>query len=343
MTAKSRPSGGKPRSRPAKGRSGGAANRQAGAPSKGPAKSRAGGKGRPKQSAGPRQSAGRKQARKGPPRRGAPRRKGQRGSTPLRSDDADRRKTLGGEQVEGRHAVRELLMAGTRRTREVVFAADLDPAPILDDIIDLADELKVPMREISRSRFESMTRTDGAQGVVASAAPLRPVDLAELLEPDTDGTAPFLLLLDSVTDPRNLGAILRTAECAGVSGVVLPRHRAARITPTVAKASAGAVEHLRMAVVGGLAAAMKTISAKGIWTVGLDSTGDRSVFDLAMAAEPLALVLGAEGAGLSRLVRERCDTVAAIPLNGVIASLNVANAAAVACFEIARQRSRPLR
>ncbi len=269
-------------------------------------------------------------------------RDGQRGTTPIREADAGRGRdgSLGGDQVEGRHAVRELLLAGTRRTREVVLAGDLDPAPILDEIIDLADEAKVAIRELSRSKFESMTRTEASQGVLALAQPLRPTPLEELMRPDVDGSPPFLLLLDSITDPGNLGAILRTAECAGVTGVVLPRHRAAHITPTVAKAAAGAVEHLRMALVAGLPSAMATLRGDGIWTVGLDAGGDRSIHDLSVATEPLALVLGAEGPGLSRLVRERCDAVASIPLSGVLDSLNVSAAAAVACFDVARQRAR---
>ena len=147
-------------------------------------------------------------------------------------------------------------------------------------------------------------------------------------------------MLDSITDPGNLGAILRTAECAGVSGVILPRHRAAHITPTVAKAAAGAIEHLRMALVGGLPSAIGTLKDAGDWTVWLDGGGDRSIHELTVAAEPVALVLGAEGPGLSRLVRERCDTIASIPLLGVLDSLNVSAAAAVACFEVARQRSK---
>lgn len=281
----------------------------------------------------------------GRPRGGRPRSdrrsEGQRGTTPIRDADAGRGKggSLGGEQVEGRHAVRELLLAGTRRTREVLLAGDLDPAPILDDIIDLADEAKVPIREVARGRFESITRTEGSQGVVAMAAPLRPTDLDDLLGPGPTGGKPFLLLLDRVTDPGNLGAILRTAECAGVTGVVLPRHRAAHVTPTVTKAAAGAVEHLRIALVAGLPAAMKTLQDAGIWTVGLDAGGPTALHDLTVADEPVALVLGAEGAGLSRLVRERCDTVVSIPLHGVLDALNVSAAAAVACFEITRRRA----
>jgi len=250
-----------------------------------------------------------------------------------------RESSLGGEHIEGRHAVRELLLAGTRRTREVIFSGDLDAASILDDIMDLADEHRVTVRQVSRGRFDSMTRTEGAQGVLAMAEPLRPVDLSELLVDDTDGTRPFLLLLDGITDPGNLGAILRTAEGAGVTGVVLPRHRSARVTPTVAKAAAGAVEYLRMALVAGLPAAMATMRDAGVWMVGLDAGGDRVIHDLPVADEPVALVLGAEGPGLSRLVRSRCDTVASIPVTGVLDSLNVSAAAAVACFEIARRRS----
>ncbi len=290
--------------------------------------------------------SGRAPSRSGGGKRRRPAGAGQRGTTPVRepggaSGGGGSKKdvSLGGEQVEGRHAVRELLLAGSRRTREVILSGDLDSAPIIDDIIDLADEHKVTVRELSRGRFDSMTRTEGAQGVVAMAAPIRPVDLSELLVDDIDGTKPFLMVLDGITDPGNLGAILRTAECAGVSGVVLPRHRAAHITPTVSKAAAGAIEHLRMSVVGGLPSAMSTMREAGVWTVGLDAGGDRVIHDLPVADEPVALVLGAEGPGLSRLVRARCDTVVSIPLQGVLDSLNVSAAAAVACFEVTRRRS----
>lgn len=274
------------------------------------------------------------------------RRQSQRGTTPRRNDPISRSRgpSLGGDQVEGRHAVRELLLAGTRRTREVVLASDLDEAPILGDIIDLADENKVPIRELARSKFESMVRTGGSQGVLATAAPLQPVELADLIGngngkgDSADGDKPFLLLLDGITDPQNLGAILRTAECAGVTGVVLPRHRAAHITPSVTKAAAGAIEHLRMALVGGLPAAMQTLSDNGVWTVGLDSSGEQSIHQLTVADEPVALVLGAEGPGLSRLVRQRCDALASIPVRGALGSLNVSAAAAVACFEVLARR-----
>lgn len=243
--------------------------------------------------------------------------------------------------MEGRHAVRELLLAGTRRTREVVLAGDLDEAPIIGDIIDLADENKVPIRELARSKFESLARTGTSQGVLATAAPLQAVELADLIRDDSGSGAdkPFLLLLDGITDPQNLGAVLRTAECAGVTGVVLPRHRAAHVTPAVTKAAAGAIEHLPMALVGGLPTAMQVLRDHGVWTVGLDSSGEVPIHELTVADEPMALVLGAEGPGLSRLVRQRCDAVASIPLQGALGSLNVSAAAAVACFAIRACRS----
>jgi 23S rRNA (guanosine2251-2'-O)-methyltransferase len=252
--------------------------------------------------------------------------------------ETDARRGLGGEQVEGRHAVFELLLAGARRTREIVFAADMDPAPILADITDLAGELRVPIRELGRGKFEALARTDAPQGVLAFAAPLRSYDLEELAGRGPDGAAPFLLALDGVTDPGNLGALLRSAECAGVTGVILPRHRAAHVTPTVAKAAAGAVERLRMTTVPGLPTALRALRDLGVWSVGLEAGAPQSLFELNLAEEPVALVLGAEGGGLSSLVRQRCDTLVSIPLRGRVNSLNVSVAGALACFEITRRR-----
>jgi 23S rRNA (guanosine2251-2'-O)-methyltransferase len=220
--------------------------------------------------------------------------------------------------------------------RELVMSAGMDSAPILDEILELARESKVPVREIARGKFDAMTITEAAQGVMAKAAPLPDLDLDDLLS--TEGDA-FLMVMDGITDPGNLGAMLRTGECAGVTGVVLPRHRSARVTPTVAKAAQGAIEHLPIATVSGIPKALSELSSAGIWTVGLDVAADTEVYDLAIADGPVALVLGAEGRGLSRLARERCDVVASIPLHGALDSLSVSAAAAVACFEIARHRS----
>jgi 23S rRNA (guanosine2251-2'-O)-methyltransferase len=244
---------------------------------------------------------------------------------------------LGGTQVEGRQAVRELLLAGTRKTYEVFLNAEMDRSDIVGDIVDLATELRVPITEVSRNRLDSLSHTEAPQGVVARAAEVPQSTLQELCR-ETAGRPPFLLAVDGVTDPGNLGALLRIAECAGVTGVVLPRHRAVHVTPTVTKAAAGAVEYLPMALVGGLPTAIGDMKDAGVWVVGLDAGGETTVHDLQFAGDAVCLVLGAEGKGLSRLAAQRCDLVASIPLHGRLASLNVASAGAVACYEIARRR-----
>lgn len=245
---------------------------------------------------------------------------------------------LGGEQVEGRQAVRELLLANRRDTREIWMAADLDPAPVLADIRELAGEARVLVKEVGRGKLEAAARTDAPQGVIAFARPLPEVTIEDLLRERPGRPAPFLLLSDGITDPGNLGALLRSAECAGVTGIVLPQHRAVHITPAVTKAAAGSVEHLPMAVVGGMPAAIKQLRDGGVWVIGLDERAEKPIWDLSLGDLPVALVLGSEGPGLSRLVRERCDELVSIPMRGRLASLNVGTAGALACFEVARGR-----
>lgn len=247
---------------------------------------------------------------------------------------------LGGEQVEGRQAVRELLVAGRRRVRDVWLADDAGDAPIVGDILELAGEARARVRRVPAGALRDEARSEAPQGVLAHADALPEADLDVLLAARRGDEPPFLAWLDGITDPQNLGALLRSAECAGVSGVVLPRHRAAHVTPTAAKAAAGAVEHVPMAVVPGLPAALARARERRVWVVGLDVAGSTSLFDLPLADEPVALVLGAEGRGLSRLVRDRCDVLASIPLRGALPSLNVASAGALAFFEVARRRLR---
>ncbi len=244
-------------------------------------------------------------------------------------------KGLGGDQVEGRQAVRELLLAGKRPVREVLMIEDLAPAEILVDIEELTRELGVGLRKVSRRHLAAEAATDSHQGVIARAAPLSEADFDRLL---ADPRA-FIVVLDGVTDPQNLGAILRTAECAGVTGVVLGRHRSAHVSPTATKTAAGAVEHVPISLVGGIPAALAAMKEAGVLTVGLDEAGEHSIFDLSLSDHgQIALVLGAEGRGLSQLVRKRVDVLASIPLAGRLNSLNVAMAAAVSCFEVLRTR-----
>lgn len=234
--------------------------------------------------------------------------------------------------------MRELLLAGKRQVNEVLMIDDLADADVLSDIEDLSHEFGASLRRISRRHMSSEALTESHQGVIARAAPLAEADF-EAMKAAKNA---FILVLDGITDPGNLGAILRTAECAGVTGVVLGRHRSVHISPTVTKAAAGAVEHVPMALVGGIPTAIAQLNEAGVLTVGLDGGGDRSIFDLPQLSEgPTALVLGAEGPGLSRLVRQRVGVMASIPLAGELNSLNVATATAVACFEVVRVRNRP--
>jgi 23S rRNA (guanosine2251-2'-O)-methyltransferase len=239
--------------------------------------------------------------------------------------------------------VRELLSAGRRRVRRLWVADDQEPAPQLDEIERLAAASKVRVEMVPRGRLDRAARTETPQGVIAWAPPLIPVSLEDLAGggPGRGPRTPFLLVVAGVTDPHNLGALLRSAECAGATGVVLPRHRTARLTPTVAKVAAGAIEHLPFCVVPGIPAALSRLSELGVWSVGLAHDAPRSVFDLGTADAPIALVVGNEERGLAPLVRRRCDEVVAIPQRGSIDSLNVAAAGTVASFEVARRRGRP--
>jgi 23S rRNA (guanosine2251-2'-O)-methyltransferase len=223
--------------------------------------------------------------------------------------------------------------------RSVIMAEGMDAAAILDEIEALAASRRVKVEHVSRRRIDSLARTDAAQGVVALARPVEEVSLESLCEPSRRGRVPFLLVLDGITDPHNLGALLRSAECAGVTGVVLPRHRSAHLSPTVAKVAAGALEYLPMALVAGIPAVLPRLSAMGVWTVGLAGEANQPLYELPLGDQPVALVLGSEGTGLAPLTRKRCDALARIPQHGSLSSLNVSTAGAIACFDVARQRS----
>lgn len=269
--------------------------------------------------------------------RGAP----ARGGRP-RSGDAPRKssaeKSLGGEQVEGRQAIREMLIAGRRKVREIWIAGDIDAADVIDDIRELAADARVQVLDVARKKIEQTARSEAPQGVIAFAAPLPEADFDELLVA-RGGVKPFLVALDGVTDPGNLGALLRCCDGAGVTGVILPKHRSVHITPTAAKAAAGAIEHLDIAVVPGLPNAMERMKKARVWTIGLDDDADRSLFEIGdLARDPVCVILGAEGKGVSRLVRERCDLVVSIPMQGQLSSLNVSVAGALATYEILRNR-----
>jgi 23S rRNA (guanosine2251-2'-O)-methyltransferase len=236
--------------------------------------------------------------------------------------------SLGGEQVEGHHAVHELLSAGRREVREVWVTEAASP------LAELARGRGARVRLKSPAALTSAARTSAHQGVIAWASPVRPTALELLLEV----AEAFLVVLDGVTDPGNFGAVLRTAACAGVTGVVVGRHRSAQLTPAAVKAAAGAVEHVAISPVAGIPAALRQAREAGIWAAGLDPLAREVLWGAPVLDGRVALVLGAEGRGLSRLAAERCDLLLRVPTPGPVASLNVAAAAAVACFEVARRR-----
>jgi 23S rRNA (guanosine2251-2'-O)-methyltransferase len=221
--------------------------------------------------------------------------------------------------------------------KEVWLAADLDDADIVDEIEMLARDRRVLLTRVPRRKLEFEARTDAPQGVMAFAQALPEADLDAFLE--RPKRPRFFVALDGVTDPGNLGAVLRSADGAGVDAVILPRHRTVHVTPTVTKAAAGAVEHVPIALVGGLPAALAELKKRSCWVVGLEAFAERSIHDIgALGDQHIVLVLGSEGEGLSRLVRERCDELVSIPLRGQLSSLNVSVAAAVSMFEVARTR-----
>ncbi|MBU6515278.1 MAG: 23S rRNA (guanosine(2251)-2'-O)-methyltransferase RlmB [Acidobacteriota bacterium] len=228
----------------------------------------------------------------------------------------------------------ELLKARRRPIHKIFVADAQDPSDVLDAIEREAQRQRVPVQVVSMTRLDREARTEGHQGVMAIASRLETVALDALLEDPN----PFLLVCDGVTDPRNLGAMLRSADGAGVTGVVVPRHRSARISPTVTKTAAGAVEYLTFCDVGGIPTAIDQLNKAGVLTVGLAGESKSSLYELDLGSTPVALVVGGEEKGLAPLTRKRCEAVVSIPQLGKISSLNAGVAVSVAAFEVARQR-----
>lgn len=235
--------------------------------------------------------------------------------------------------VFGRRPVMELLRAG-RSAQKVLISQRARPAPVLDDIKETAQAQGVVIQTASPDEIDRLTEGANHQGVVALVARYRYSPLPDLLAAE----APALLFLDGVMDPHNLGSLLRSADGAGFDGVVIPAHRAAAVTQTVRRVSAGAAEVVRVARVGNLGAALEEARKANLWIVGLDADGHHDVWSSELMEPPVGLVLGAEDRGLSRVVRSRCDALCRIPSGGRLGSLNVAVAGALAMFEVARRR-----
>ena len=239
--------------------------------------------------------------------------------------------------IYGRNAVREALRAGRRRFYKLVLAEGVRESGIVAEIADLARRRQIPLQRVERRQLDEISSNH--QGVAAEVSPYPYVDWEEILaEIERGQEMPLLLLLDCLQDPQNLGSLLRTAEIVGVQGVVLPKRRAVGVTPAVVNASAGAVEHLRVARVTNLVRAMEELKGRDIWIVGLENVPQAQPYYQADLNLPLALVVGSEGRGMRRLVREKCDLLIKLPMRGRISSLNAAVAGSIALYEAWRQR-----
>ncbi|WP_027717380.1 23S rRNA (guanosine(2251)-2'-O)-methyltransferase RlmB [Desulfovirgula thermocuniculi] len=238
------------------------------------------------------------------------------------------------EYVAGRHAVKEALLSN-RPLNKLLVAGGIKGAGVAE-ILRLAREKGVPVQQVERAWLDDLVGGIPHQGVVALAAPKGYASVEEILAA-AGGEEPFLILLHEVTDPRNLGAVLRTADAAGVHGVIIPRRRSCALTPAVAKAAAGALEHVRVARVGNMARTIDYLKERGIWVVGAESTAPCVYWDARLTG-PIALVIGGEDRGLGKVVRERCDQLVSLPMRGQVTSLNASVAAALLAYEVLRQR-----
>lgn len=238
--------------------------------------------------------------------------------------------------MEGMNPVLEALRAGDRVSR--IYLSRTAGNPRVRQLVELARIRGVPVEEVDRARLRSMSASRNPQGVVAEIRPYRYSALDELLQEAYDrGQPPFLLVLDGVEDPQNLGAIIRTAECAGAHGVVIPRHGAARLSPTVARAAAGALEYVKVAQETNLARALDSLKEAGVRVVGTAAAAS-SLYTEVDLRGAVAIVVGGEERGIRRLVRERCDQLVRIPLAGRIGSLNAGVACGIVAYEVVRQR-----
>ena len=252
---------------------------------------------------------------------------------------ADRRDASAGRRtVHGIHPVRELLRAG-RPVHEVLLADGRARSGPVADIARLAADAGVPVREVAADELERLAPGAVHQGVVAHAPPFPLVTVDRLLaHAEASGRPPLLVAVDGVTDPHNLGSIARSAEAVGAHGLVVPDRRSAPVTAVVEKAAAGALAHLPVAGVTNLARTLVELGRAGVWSLGLDGDADADLAGHPLAGGPVVLVVGAEGDGLSRLVRERCDALVRLPMRGRVGSLNASVAAGVALFTLLAAR-----
>lgn len=250
----------------------------------------------------------------------------------LRREDDEQRENM----LEGRNAVTEALSAG--RTIDKLFVADGDTDRALGRICAMAKEAGAVVVPTDRRKLDFMSATGAHQGVIAMVAAHAYASIEDILSRAQDaGQPPLIVICDELSDPHNLGAIIRTAECAGAHGVIIPKRRSVGLTATVGKASAGALEYMPVARVANITAAIQTLKKAGVWVYGTAADGQSTLYQADLKG-PTAIVIGNEGQGMSRLVSESCDLKVSIPMKGSISSLNASAAAAIMLYEAVRQR-----
>ena len=241
------------------------------------------------------------------------------------------------ELIEGRNAVIEALRAG--RAIDKIYLARGDVDKTLGHIASRAREKGVVVVECDRRKLDFMSRTHAHQGVIALCAVRDTCSIDDIFAiAEQRGEPPFVIVCDEIGDPHNLGAIIRSAECAGAHGVIIPKRRSAGLTAIVDKASAGAAEHMAVARVANLPAALQELKKRGLWIYGTAADGRNELWKTDFSGA-VALVIGSEGDGMGRLVRECCDFIVSLPMRGQINSLNASAAAAIVMYEVLRQRS----
>ncbi len=241
------------------------------------------------------------------------------------------------DQIEGRNSVIELLESG--RDVNKILVAKGEKHGSLHKIMALAKEKKIVVSEIEKSKLNQIAQTQNHQGVIAIVPPFDYCEVEDILEEASKrNEMPFLLILDGIEDPHNLGAIIRTAETAGVHGIIIPKRRAAQVNSTVSKVSAGAVEYMKIARVNNLNETIRYLKKQGVWICGTDMDTD-VIYTKQDYKMPMAIVIGSEGFGMSRLVKENCDFIVKIPMKGHINSLNASVSAGIIIYEAVRQRN----
>ncbi|BBI36058.1 23S rRNA (guanosine(2251)-2'-O)-methyltransferase RlmB [Cohnella abietis] len=251
--------------------------------------------------------------------------------------------SLSGEEeyLAGKHPVLEAMKAG--RSINKIFMSNQAQRSLVQPIMEEAKARGIVVQQVDKSKLDRLVPDLQHQGVVAQAAAVAYVEVDELLaRAAAKGEVPLIVLLDEIEDPHNLGSVLRIADCTGVHGVIIPKRRSAGLTAVVAKTSAGAVEYVPVARVANLVQTMEKLKAAGLWIAGADGGAKEGFYDTSLTG-PLAIVIGNEGQGLSRLVRERCDFILSLPMVGQINSLNASVAAGVILYEVVRQRQQELK